>query len=74
MRYLHYALSSVMRKMKKSKVTPSYLDFYKNSMKFTKPTICLTHDLDEGYEPNLDLIVDLEKKYNVKFVAVFITV
>jgi hypothetical protein len=54
-----------MRKVKKSRVKSEYLDFYKKTLDVSRPTMCLTHDIDEGYEPNLDKMVDLEKKHGV---------
>lgn len=65
MKYLQYAIASIIRKLKKSRARFEYLDFYSKKIEMNKPTICLTHDIDEGYEPNLDRILDLERKYGV---------
>jgi len=65
MKYAHYAMASLMRKIKKSRAKLSYLDFYSKKLEIDGPTICLTHDIDEGFEPNLDKIADLERRYNV---------
>ncbi len=65
MKYLHYVLSSLARKFKKSKARTPYLDYFDSFIEIDEPTIVLTHDIDEGYEPNIDNIVDLEKKYGV---------
>lgn len=65
MKYLQYVIASIIRKIKKSKIKSTYLDFYSKKLELNKPTICLTHDIDEAYEPNLNKIIDLEKKYSV---------
>ena len=42
------------------------LDYYKKTLELNEPTMVFTHDIDEGYEPNIDNIVDMEKKYGIK--------
>ena len=65
MKYIHYIIASLMRRMKKNSAKSKYLDSYDKSLGVSKPTLCLTHDIDEGYEGNLDKMVELEKKYGV---------
>ncbi len=66
MKYLHYLLAASVRRLRKKYAKTKYLDHYKKSLEMRNPTIVFTHDIDEGYEPNIDNIVDIEKKYGIK--------
>lgn len=66
MKYFHYLLAASIRRLRKKYSKTKYLDYYKKSLELKKPTIVLTHDIDEGYEPNINNIIDMEKKYGVK--------
>ena len=66
MKYLHYLLAASIRRLRRRYSKTQYLDYYKKTLELDKPTIVFTHDIDEGYEPNIDNIVDVEKKYGVK--------
>lgn len=66
MKYFHYLLAASIRRLRKKYARTKYLDYYKKTLEMRKPTIVFTHDIDEGYEPNIDNIIDMEKKYGVK--------
>src|SRR3989344_9415805 len=66
MKYLHYLLAASIRRLRKRYAKTKYLDYYKKTLEFDGPTMVFTHDIDEGYEPNIDAIVDMEKKYGIK--------
>lgn len=66
MKFLHYVLTSLARKVKRARAMPSIISYYEKSIYLNEPIICLTHDAEEGYEPNLNNIIDMEKKYGVK--------
>lgn len=66
MKYLHYLLAAFIRRLRKSHAKTKYLDYYKKPLEMGKPTMVFTHDIDEGYEPNIDSIINLEKKYGIK--------
>ena len=66
MKYLQYLLAASIRRLRKRYAKTQYLDYYKKTLELDEPTIVLTHDIDEGYEPNIDSIADMEKKYGVK--------
>ncbi len=66
MRYLHYLLAASVRRLRKKYTKTKYLDYYKKNLEPDEPTIVFTHDIDEGYEPNIDCIADMEKKYGIK--------
>ncbi|MBI2659767.1 hypothetical protein HYX07_01230 [Candidatus Woesearchaeota archaeon] len=66
MRYLHYLLAASIRRLRKRYAKTKYLDYHKKSLELDKPTLVFTHDIDEGYEPNIDEIIDIEKKYGIK--------
>lgn len=66
MKYLHYLLAASIRRLRKSYAKTKYLDYYKKPLELKKPTMAFTHDIDEGYEPNIDDIIDIEKKYGIK--------
>jgi len=65
MKYMIYLMNVLIRKIKKNIASESFLNHYRNSIDMDKPTLCLTHDIDEAYEGNLDKIVDIEKEYGV---------
>lgn len=58
-------MNALIRKIKKNIASESFLNYYKDTIDISRPTLCLTHDIDEAYEGNLNGIVDLEKKYGV---------
>jgi hypothetical protein len=66
MRYFHYLLAASIRRLRKSYAKTPYLDYFSRFLELDEPTIVFTHDIDEGYEPNIDAIIDMEKKYGVK--------
>jgi len=66
MKYLHYLLAASIRRLRKKYAKTKYLDYYKKTLELDKPTMVFTHDIDEGYEPNIDDIVDMEDRYGVK--------
>ena len=66
MKYFHYLLAASIRRLRKKYAKTQYLDYYKKTLELDKPTIVFTHDIDEGYEQNIDNITELEKKYGVK--------
>lgn len=66
MKYLHYILAASIRRLRKRYAKTEYLDYYKKTLEFDKPTMVFTHDIDEGYEPNIDEIIDMEKRYGIK--------
>lgn len=66
MKYFHYLLSATLRRLRKKYAKTPYLDYYKKSLELDGPTIIFTHDIDEGYEPNINNIIDMEKKYGIK--------
>ena len=66
MKYLHYLLAASIRRLRKRYAKTKYLDYYKKTLEFDGPTMVFTHDIDEGYEPNIDEIIDMEKKYGIK--------
>lgn len=66
MRYFHYLLAALIRRLRKKYAKTPYLDYFKNTLELNDPTIVFTHDIDEGYEPNINDIIDFEKKYGIK--------
>lgn len=66
MKYLHYLLAASIRRLRKKYAKTQYLDYYEKALELDEPTMVFTHDIDEGYEPNIDNIIDMEKKYGVK--------
>lgn len=66
MKYLHYLLAASVRRLRKKYAKTPYLEHYKKTLELDEPTMIFSHDIDEGYEPNIDDIVDTEKKYGVK--------
>jgi hypothetical protein len=66
MKYLHYLLAASVRRFRKQFAKTPYLDHFERSLELDEPTMVFTHDVDEGYEPNIDDIIDLEKKYGVR--------
>mgnify|MGYP001183826415 CR=1 FL=1 len=66
MKYMHYLLAASLRRMRKKYAKTEYLDHYKKTLELNEPTMVFTHDLDEGYEPNIDDIIDMEKKYGIR--------
>ena len=66
MKYFHYLLAASIRRLRKRYAKTKYLDYYKKTLELNEPTMVFTHDIDEGYEPNIDNIVDMEKKYGIK--------
>ncbi len=66
MKYLHYLLAASIRRLRKRYAKTKYLDYYKKPLELNDPTLVFTHDIDEGYEPNIDQIIDIEKKYGIK--------
>jgi len=65
MKYLHYLLAASVRRLRKKYAKTKYLDYYENTLELNEPTMVFSHDIDEGYEPNIDDIVNMEKKYGV---------
>ena len=66
MKYAHYLFAAALRRLKKQYAKTPYLDHYKKSLELDEPTMVFTHDIDEGYEPNINNIVNMEKKYGIK--------
>lgn len=66
MKYLHYVISASLRRLRKSYAKVPYLHYYQDKIELDSPTMVFTHDIDEGYEPNIDDIVDIEKKYGIR--------
>src|SRR3989338_7278416 len=66
MKYLHYLLAASVRRLRKNYAKTPYLDYFSRFLELDGPTMVFTHDIDEGYEPNIDCIVDIEKKYGIK--------
>lgn len=66
MKYFHYLLAASIRRLRKKYTKTEYLEYYEKTLEIDAPTIVFTHDIDEGYEPNIDNIIDMEKKYGVK--------
>ncbi len=66
MRYFHYLLAASIRRLRKKYARTPYLEYYKKTLELDKPTMVFSHDIDEGYEPNIDDIVDMEDRYGVK--------
>ena len=66
MRYFHYLLAASIRRMRKKYAKTKYLDYFEKSLELNGPTMVFTHDIDEGYEPNIDDIIDAENKYGIK--------
>lgn len=66
MRYIHYLLAASIRRIRKKYAKTKYLDYYKKTLELDKPAMVFTHDIDEGYEPNIDGIIDMERKYGIK--------
>ena len=65
MKYLHYLLAASVRMLRKKYAKTKYLDYYEKTLELNEPTMVFSHDIDEGYEPNINDIVDMEKKYGV---------
>ena len=59
-------IAATIRRLRKKYAKTKYLDYYKETLELNEPTMVFTHDIDEGYEPNIDAIVDMEKKYGIK--------
>ena len=66
MKYFHYLLAASIRRLRKKYAKTPYLDYYKKTLELDEPTIIFSHDIDEGYEPNINSIIDMEKKYGIK--------
>ena len=66
MKYLHYILAASIRRLRKRYAKTKYLDYYKKALELDEPVMVFTHDIDEGYEPNINEIIDMEKKYGIK--------
>ena len=66
MKYFQYLLAASIRRLRKRYAKTKYLDYYKRTLELDEPTMVFTHDIDEGYEPNIDEIVDVENKYGIK--------
>lgn len=66
MKYLHYLLAASVRRLRKKYAKTPYLDYFSRFLELDEPTMVFTHDIDEGYEPNIDDIIDVEKKYGIK--------
>ena len=66
MKYFHYLLAASIRRLRKKYAKTPYLEYYKKTLELNEPTLVFTHDIDEGYEPNINDIADMEKKYGVK--------
>ena len=66
MRYLHYLIAASIRRLRKKYSKTPYLEHYKKTLELDKPTMVFTHDIDEGYEPNIDDIIDIERKYGIQ--------
>ena len=64
--YAQYVVAALIRKWKKGRSDVPYLNDFDRFLEVSEPTICITHDIDEGYEPNIDAMVDLENRYGVK--------
>ena len=65
MKYLHYLLAASVRRLRKKYAKTKYLDYYDKALELDEPTMVFSHDIDEGYEPNINDIIDLEKRYGV---------
>ena len=65
MKYFHYLLASSIRRLRKKFAKTPYLEHYKKTLEPDEPTMVFSHDIDEGYEPNINDIVDMERKYGV---------
>lgn len=65
MKYLHYLLAASIRRLRKKYAKTKFLDYYEKTLELDEPTMIFSHDIDEGYEPNINDIVDMEKKYGV---------
>lgn len=66
MKYFHYLLAASIRRLRKKYAKTPYLDYYKKTLELDEPTVIFSHDIDEGYEPNINDIIDMEKKYGIK--------
>ena len=66
MKYLHYIFAAALRRLRKSYAKTPYLDYYKKTLELDEPIIIFTHDIDEGYEPNIDDMTEMEKTYGIK--------
>jgi hypothetical protein len=66
MKYAHYLFAAALRRLKKQYAKTPYLDHYKKSLELDEPTMVFTHDIDEGYEPNINDITKMEMKYGIK--------
>jgi len=66
MKYFHYLLAAFIRRLRKKYAKTKYLDYYEKTLELNEPTMIFSHDIDEGYEPNIDDIIDIEKKYGIK--------
>ena len=66
MKYFHYLLAASIRRLRKSYAKTKYLDYYKKTLELDEPTMVFTHDIDEGYEPNINEIIDMERRYVIK--------
>mgnify|MGYP001359001312 FL=1 len=62
MKYMHYVMAATIRRLRKKYAKTKYLDHYKKTLELNEPTMVFSHDIDEGYEPNIDDIIDMEKK------------
>ena len=66
MKYFHYLIAASIRRLRKKYAKTPYLEHYNKTLELNEPTMVFTHDIDEGYEPNIDNIIDLENKYGIK--------
>lgn len=66
MRYFHYLLAASIRRLRKKYAKTPYLDYYKKTLELDEPTMVFSHDIDEGYEPNINDIVEMENRYGIK--------
>ena len=66
MKYFQYLLAASIRRLRKKYAKTKYLDYYEKTLELDEPTMIFSHDIDEGYEPNINDIVDMEEKYSIK--------
>lgn len=65
-KFIHYALTSMLRKVKKELSRPKLINYYDKFLFLDEPTICITHDIEVGWDPNLNKVIDLEKERGIK--------
>ena len=69
MKYFQYLLAASIRRLRKKYAKTKYLDYYEKTLELDEPTMIFSHDIDEGYEPNINDIVDMEEKYSIKLLS-----